>query len=323
MYIICSIDALITDDEPLNDPVEWSLLQSWIMLIFGLAWIGENLISSRFGSYTGRDKRVWFSWYKTFWLIEGWYVLSLGAASIFVITPFYNELSYNLPMVVGWWTWYTRNFFFNFISLFTFILYLAFYMQLNLRYTGWRKILFFVTIINIVLGYLLYTQFIISFFGYTTDPNWYHKSRLVDYIQLSHEPNKWAWGNSKRDHFSYHRCTTVFWYKTDLPMAAALMFINVMFFMCLFFTYIYWVVLFRRIYATKEVTYTYLTSCGSALRQFFYFFLFFYILIFFNFAVSYTRLPIELFWTTNSNSWVSAVCEFALQYVDFLLFIII
>ena len=163
IFFICQIDALITDDEPLNDPVEWSLLQTWIMIIFALAWIAENLISSRYGSYTGRDKRVWFSWYKTFWLVEGWYVLSLGAAALFVMTPFYNELSYNLTMVVGWWNWYSRTFFFNFIGLYTFILYVSYYLQLNLRYMGWRKALFYISIINLVLGYLLYSQFMISF----------------------------------------------------------------------------------------------------------------------------------------------------------------
>ena len=72
LFILFFIDACLTDDEPIWEPVEWSLVQSWIMFIFLFAWIAENLITSRFGSYTGRDKRVWFSWYKTFWLIEGW-----------------------------------------------------------------------------------------------------------------------------------------------------------------------------------------------------------------------------------------------------------
>ena len=270
LFVVTYVDALITDDEPLNDPVEWSLIQSWVMFIFGFAWVAENLISSRYGSYTGRDKRVWFAWYKTFWLIEGWYVLSLGAAALFVITPFYNELSYNLTMVVGWWNWYTRSFFFTFISLYTLVLAVAYYVQMNLRYLRLRKILFYIILINLVLGYLLYSQFLISFFSYQTDPSWYHKSRLVDYVQLSHEPNKWAWGSSKRDHFSYHRSTTVFWFKTDLPMAAALMLFNIFFFVCLFFLYIYWIVLFRRVYSTKEVTYTYFTYCVSSLRQFIY-----------------------------------------------------
>ena len=302
LFGVLYIDALITDDEPLTEPVEWSLIQSWIMIIFGLSWIAENLISSRYGSYTGRDKRVWFSWYKTYWFVKGWYTLSFGAAALFVITPFYNELSYNLTMVVGWWHWYTRNFTFLFISLFSLILSLSYYVQITLRYLDWKRVLMYTALINIVLGYLLYGQFIISFFGYLTDPNWYHSSRLVDYVQLSHEPNKWAWGNSKRDHFSYHHSTTVFWFKTDGPMASALMIFNVFFFVCLFSLYIYWVVLFRRIYTTKEVTYTYFTYAVSALRQFFYYFLMFFIFVYFSYTVAYLRFPIELLWVLNPTS---------------------
>ena len=85
------IDACLTDDEPLWEPIEWSLVQTWILFIFTFAWIAENLIVSRYGSYTGRDKRVWMSWYKTFWLIEGYYVINYAVAAIFVIVPFYFE----------------------------------------------------------------------------------------------------------------------------------------------------------------------------------------------------------------------------------------
>lgn len=321
LFCVTAVDSLITDDEPLTEPVEWSLLQSWVLAIFGLSWIGENLISSRFGSYTGRDKRVWLSWYKTFWLIKGWYILSFGAAALFVITPFYNELSYNLTMVVGWWDWYTRVFFFTYISLLSLALYITYYQQLTLRQLNWRSALTYTAIVNLILGYLLYSQFLISFFAYGTDPNWYHKARLVDYIQLSHEPNKWSWGNSKRDHFSYHRSTTVFWFKTDLPMASAMMLFNMFFFVCLFTLYIYWVVLFRRIYSTREVTHTYLTYAISGLRQFFYYFLFFYIFIYFNYAIAYLRLPIELLWVLNLDSWFNIVWFIVKNYIDFLLFI--
>jgi len=112
LLVILFIDACLTDDEPLWEPIEWSLVQTWILFIFTFAWIAENLIVSRYGSYTGRDKRVWMSWYKTFWLIEGYYVLNYGAACIFFIVPFYYETNYNLSFVYSWWHWYTRVFFF-------------------------------------------------------------------------------------------------------------------------------------------------------------------------------------------------------------------
>jgi hypothetical protein len=111
LFIMFFIDACLTDDEPLWEPIEWSLVQSWILFIFLFAWIAENLITSAYGSYTGRDKRVWFAWYKTFWLIEVWYAISLGLAALFVTTPFYHELTYTTPFIVSWWTWYSRVFF--------------------------------------------------------------------------------------------------------------------------------------------------------------------------------------------------------------------
>jgi hypothetical protein len=319
LFISNFIDALLTDDEPLWEPIEWSLVQVWIMFVFAFAWIAENLITSRFASYTGRDKRVWFSWYKTFWLIEAWYVLSLGAAALFVIVPFYHEINYTLPLVVSWWNWYTRVFFFKFISVYSLVLYLAYYLQLNLGTFHWRKSLLIILLINTFLSYLLYTHFLMSFFAYFTDPNWYHRTRLTDYIQLSHEPNKWSWGNAKRDHFSYHKSSTVFWFKNDGPFAAAFLLFNIMFFICLFALYIYWVTLFRRVYTTQEITFTYTTYCVSALRQFFYYFLFLYILIMFSFVVQYWRLPIEYAWLANTTPIIETLQVNLLDYPAFLL----
>ena len=303
LFIIFFIDACLTDDEPLWEPVEWSLVQSWIMFIFLFAWIAENLVTSRFGSYTGRDKRVWFSWYKTFWLVEGWYFISLASAALFVITPFYHELTYSMSFVYSWWNWYSRTFFFKFISLYTIILFIAYFLQINIRWFNWKKSFFLILLINFFLSYLIYTHFFMSFFGYFTDPNWYHKTRLVDYVQLSHEPNKWAWGSAKRDHFSYHKTSTVFWFKNDGPFASAFLFFHLFFFLSLFFMYIYWVTLLRRVYVTQEVTFTYTTYCISALKQFFYFFLALYLLVFFSYIVNYWRMPTEYFWILNADSW--------------------
>ena len=314
LFIIFFIDACLTDDEPIWEPVEWSLVQSWIMFIFLFAWIAENLISSRYGSYTGRDKRVWFSWYKTFWLIEGWYIISLGAASLWVMVPFYFEVTYSVSFIVSWWNWYSRVFFFKFISMYTIILFIAYFLQINIRYFNWRKSFILILLINFFLSYLLYIHFFMSFFGYFTDANWYHKTRLVDYVQLSHEPNKWSWGTSKRDHFSYHRSSTVFWFKNDGPFASSFLFINLFFFLALFLLYIYWVTLIRRVYATQEITYTYTTYCISGLKQFFYFFLFIFLFVFFSFMFNYWRLPIEFFWILNTNSWLTNFINILLDY---------
>lgn len=319
LFLFFFIDACFTDDEPLWEPIEWSLVQTWLLFIFIFAWIAENLITSRYGSYTGRDKRVWFAWYKTFWLIELWYALCYGATAMFVIVPFYYELTYTISFVFSWWNWYTRVFFFKFISLFTIVVLISYLLQLNIKWMNWKKLFLLTLVINIFILYLLYSQFIITFFGYFTDPLWYQKTRIIDYIQLSHEPLKWGWGPAKRDHFTYHKTSTVFWFKNDTPFAGAFLMINLFFFLSIFFLLIYWITLLRRIYATKEITYTFSTFCISALKQFFYFFFLLYILIFISFIVCYWRFPIEFFWLINSSSWFLHFFLIIKDYFFFLL----
>lgn len=319
LFIIFFVDACLTDDEPLWEPVEWSLIQSWILFIFAFGWIAENLISSRYGSYTGRDKRVWFSWYKMFWVVISWYIISLGAAALFVMTPFYHEISSLLPLSVSWWDWYTRVFFSKFIQIYTIALLIATYLQINNRVFNWKKSFLLIVSINLFLLYLIYTHFFMSFFMYLTDPSWYSKTRLVDYVQLSHEPNKWSWGSAKRDHFSYHKSSTVFWFKNDGPFASAFLVIHLFFFAALFGMNFFWLTLLRRVYTTQEVSYTFLTYCVSALKQFFYFFLFLYLFVLFSFVISYVKLPVEFFWVINVRGWTWNFYHIILEYPSFLL----
>jgi hypothetical protein len=319
LAIIFFIDASFTDDEPLWEPVEWSLVQTWLVFIFMFAWIAENLITGRYGSYTGRDKRVWFGWYKTFWLIEFWYLLSYGTAVALVIVPFYWELTYNISLVFSWWNWYTRLFFFKFVSIYSITLVIATVMQINIRWLNWKKLTLFVLFINFFIAYLLYTHFIMSFFGYFTDPLWYQKTRFIDYVQLSHEPLKWGWGPAKRDHFTYHRISTVFWFKNDGPFAGAFLMMHLFLFATIFFIYVYWLTLLRRIYTTKEITYTFSTFCISALKQFYFFFLFLYGFVFLSYLINYWRFPIEFLWVVNTSPWFFNFLIILKDYVFFLL----
>ena len=302
---IMYIDACLTDDEPLWEPIEWSLVQTWILFLFTFAWIAENLIVSRYGSYTGRDKRVWFAWYKTFWLTELYYIINFGAAVVLVIVPYYYETNYNISFLFSWWHWYSRVFFFKFISLFSWILMLGIILQMSVRWLFWKKSLLIIIFINIFLGYLLYTHIIMSFFGYFTDPVWYQKTRPIDYIQLSHEPSRWGWGPAKKDHFTYHNVKTVFWFKNDGPYASAFLLLHLYVFLSLFFLYIYWITLFRRVYSTNEVPLTLTTYCVSSLKQFFYLFLMMYIFIFLSYISHYLRYPVESLWTLNTPYWLT------------------
>ena len=318
LVFILFIDACLTDDEPLWEPVEWSLVQTWILFIFTFAWIAENLIVSRYGSYTGRDKRVWFSWYKTFYLIELYYAFNYGVATLFVIVPFYFETNYNLSFIFSWWHWFSRVFFFKLVSLFTVMLLISYVFQLSIRWLDWKKGLFMVLIINIFLSYLLYTHFIMLFFGYFTDPGWYQKTRPVDYIQLSHEPSRWGWGPAKKDHFTYHNVKTVFWFKNDGPFASSFLLFHQFFFLSLFALYIYWISLFRRIYSMKEIPLTYSTYCVSALKQFFYAFFLLYSFVLASYIFNYQRFPIEFLWTLDDHSWLTNLVLILKEYPSFL-----
>lgn len=314
LFFIFFIDACLTDDEPLWEPIEWSLVQTWILFIFTFAWIAENLIVSRYGSYAGRDKRVWMSWYKTFWLIEGYYMLTYGIVAVFVMVPFYFEINYNLSFVYSWWHWYSRVFFFKFISTYSIVLLLAYLLQLNLKWLNWKKSLILVIIINLFLSYLIYTHFILVFFGYFTDPVWYQKSRSVDYIQLSHEPSRWGWGFAKKDHFTYHNVKTVFWFKNDGPFASSFLMFHLFLFVCIFLLFIFWITLLRRLWSLKEISITFTTYCVSSLRQFFYFFLCLYIFIFISFIINYMRLPLEFFYYIDNVSWISNFFSIIVNY---------
>ena len=118
------------------------------------------------------------------------------------------------------------------------MLLLALLIQLNLRWLNWKKLIFFCICVNVILAFLLYTHTVMTFFAYFTDPLWYQKTKIVDYVQLSHEPWKWGWGPAKRDHFSYHKVSTVFWFKNDGPYASAFLLIQSLFFLFPWFFYI-------------------------------------------------------------------------------------
>lgn len=323
LVFILFIDACLTDDEPLWEPIEWSLVQTWILFVFLFAWVGENLIVSRYGSYTGRDKRVWMSWYKTFWMIEGYYVINYGVACVLVIIPFYYETNYNLSFVYSWWHWYSRVFFFKFLAVYSIVLLIANLLQVSVRWLNWKKGLVLIVLVNCFLGYLIYTHFIITFFGYFTDPVWYQKTRPIDFIQLSHEPSRWGWGTAKKDHFTYHNVKTVFWFKNDGPFASSFLLFQTFLFVCIFLTFIWWISLFRRVYSMKEIPLTFTTYCVSSLKQFLYFFFFFYILIFLSFLSNYWRFPIELSFILSTESWFSNFLDIMMDYPSFLLSILL
>ena len=271
------IDMLLIDDEPLWEPLEWSLVQSWLLFFFLFSWCAENLITSRYGSFTGKDKRVWVSLYKFFWIIELSFVISYAVAIIFVVSPFYYEITYTFSLILSWWDWYTVLFFIKFLFLYLNILSLLFFLTISIQWQNWKSIYISLVLIFIILTYLLLTQFFLTFFCYLTNISWYTDTRWIDYIQLSHTPLKWGWGPNNRDHHTYHTTATTFWYKNDGPFAEIFFFTNFFLFLLNFLIYLQFLMLLRRVYFLREVSYTFTTYIYSLLKQYFFFFFFFWI----------------------------------------------
>lgn len=309
-FIICFIDSLVTDDEPLWEPIEWSLIQYWLLFIFIFAWIAENLISSRYGAFSGRDKKVWTAWYKSFWLIEFWYVLTLGIVVTFVMTPFYFEISYQMSFIMVWWHWINKTFFFKTIMPLTILIYITYLVQLGSKWLDWKKLFFFVAVVVLLLLLAFLWIFFTTLFMYFGDALWYQKTCYIDMIQLSHTPLKWGWGDEKRDHFTYHNVSSEFWFKNDTPFGGAFLFINLFILVSLFLVNFYWITLLRRIYTTKEVSY-FLTTCTiGSIKQYFHGYLLLAVLVGFSFIINYWRYPIEFTWILQNGSLLNHFIEF-------------
>lgn len=270
LLIIVLVDSLLVDDEPIFEPIEWSLWQTWLLFIFGFAWAGENLIVSRYGSYTGRDRRVWYSWYKSFWLVDGYFIICLGAAALFVIVPFYYEITYKVAFVYQWWHSYTAIYWWT-QSLWGFIIILILHVShVSLHFFSWKVFFFLQICLLLIISYIHFWQWISGLWAFFNDEMWYRASRTTDLIQFSHEPLHWNWGSARRDHFTYHRTPTIFWYRTDGAYAGALLLFTLMQAWTLFFVLLFLLITLRIVWTTHFTSYTYYTYTSTAIRQYFY-----------------------------------------------------
>jgi len=206
---------------------------------------------------------------KTYWLCQFLYMVSFFFASVYVITPYFFELTYNISYIHSWWTWWSSSFFFDFSLLYTTLWLYVLMFQIISRFKHWKKLFYISLLPNILLGYLIYIQFIVIFFAYFTNPLWHQKTSLTNYIQLSHEPLRWGWGPKNKDHFTYHSSRTSFWFRNDGPFAESFLIQNLLIFLSTFFYLFLTITLSRRIYTTKEVSSTLLSCIVSGLRQFF------------------------------------------------------
>lgn len=271
LIFIFVIDAIISDDEPLFEPIEWSLWQNWLLFLLITSWCAEVLISSVYGNYVGRDKRVWSALYKAYWLVQLYLMFSLLMLTLFAIVPFYFELQSCNAVWISFWNWYNRIFLWKALSIHFILLLFAFLLQLNSRWMTYTKTLFVMSIIIILLGVLIYINITVIMFLYFTNPVTYNQNLNIDYTQLSNGPTKWGWGAAAKDHFTYHTTPTVFWYKYDFCYASACMIIQLFFTFSYTLLFIQICLIFRKFYTTKSITYTLLTYYANIIRIYYYY----------------------------------------------------
>lgn len=304
LSIILIIDCCLMDDEPLWEPLEWTMVQSWLLFFFIFAWIAETIISGRYGSYTGRDKRVYMGLFKAFWFLEIWFNFNMFLTCIFIIVPFYFELTYTVSYIVSWWSWYDRFFFFKLIIIWLIIDFILNIVIHGIKWLNWKKLFIFSNIITILLMYVLFTQFINTYFAYFTDILWYKKTSWCDYNRLSHNPQKWGWGDADRDHFNYHKTTSSFWFKNDSLYASALFFINMLNFLLLIITIVQWILISRVLYTTHQISYTFLTYGVSTLHMYLFNLLGLFVFILMSYIYIFIKTSTDFLWVAFKSDFV-------------------
>jgi len=313
--LILLLDGLLFDDEPMWEPLEWSLIQTWLLFIFLFTWVSEVLFSSRYGSYTNRDKKVWIGLHKTYWLFQFWFIANIFIVIMFVTLPFYFEVTYSISYVVLWWNWFNSVFFFKISFLFSLILIILNITKFQIRFLNPIYIYIQFLVILLIISYLLYFNFFITFFSFFTDVDMFNKDGWIHSNQTVHGPLKWGFGSQARDHFSVHKTTTSFWFKNDPLIAASMLFLNLFLFFFLFFLFLQTLVIVRLVYTTNQISYNFLTMYYSSIKQFYYLILFIFFLILLCFIYQLLRFPFELYWFNKIFFFMSIIAEIVLDFI--------
>lgn len=289
------LDFILDSDEPLWEPIEWSFVQNWILIIFSISWICENLILSRFGSFSNHDKKIWFSWFKTLLLIEFYFFITLIITIYLIIIPFYFEITYNIFFIILWWNWLSKFFFAKLFNYLLVIFFLSLLIQIVLKNHSNNNILFFILINILFIFKIFFIQFFLTIFCFLTDQIWYVKNKNNTLIQISHEPQKWGWGFENKDHFQYHSTKTTFWFKNDGPFAESLFLINFFILIFIISLLIFWLILFKKLLIKNNLSYLYVTITISFTKFFFILYNCLFLLVISNIWLINMKNPYEFF----------------------------
>lgn len=319
IILVLILDGLIFDDEPLFEPLEWSLVQTWVIYIYGLTWAAEVIFSSRYGSYSNRDKIVWIGLFKTYYGLLNWLIINLILVTVFVTLPFYFEITYLFSYAVVWWSWFSAPYFFRLISLVSLLLVVLQLAQLSVRWASNRVLilLYFLTIV--VIAFMFYFQSLTTWLGFFSDVNTFSKSGWSELHRIVNGPLKWGWGSTSRDHFSYHQTTTTFWAKNDRLLLGSLLFFNIFLFLFIFFLFAKVVVYFKIIQTDQTASHTHLTVLYSSVQYFLFMLGFGCILTTLSVFYQYIRLPLEYSVFVKFGSLITAQIDLMSDVFSFLI----
>ena len=160
-----------------------------------------------------------------------------------------------------------------------------------------------------LIGYLLYFNFIITFFSFFSDISAFSKTGWVEWDKLTQGPLKWGYGSASRDHFSSHKTTLSFWFKNDPQIAGSMLFLNLFFFFFFFFLLISSLSILRTLISGTEFTFNNMTFFFSSVKQFYFLIIFLVFLVMMGIVYSLIRFPFELF-------FFAKVIFFILSFVE-------
>jgi len=290
------------------------------MYIF--SWSAEVLFSSKYGSYTNRDKIVWIGLFKTYYAILAWLVANIIILTVFVTLPFYFEITYAISYSVVWWNWISSLFFFKLTTIFSFILVLLNIVKFQIRWFNNRHFYLFLVTIAVLLTHLLYFLFLSTFFGFFTDASEFKNSGWSNLSKIVNGPLKWGWGFESRDHFSTHKTPATFWYKNDPLISSSFLLFNIFLFFFLFFFLLQVMVIIRTLSSSGELSFNNLTFLYSSAKQFYYLLLMMSVLSMLSLVYQFMRFPFELLYFEKvvflfKTEW-EVIIDFINVVLDFL-----
>ncbi len=237
-------------------------------------------------------------------------MFNIFAVSTFVIVPFFYEITYPISYIVSWWDIIDFNFFYRLTIIFWISSTINLLMQTSIRWISWKFIFILSSLITISLFHLFFSHALNYLFAYFTDIKWFKKTGWLDFNSASHGLAKWGWGGDARDNFSYHKTTTVFWYKNDSPFASALFLFNFFILLSVFFIFLQWLMILRSLFSIKDINYTLLTYGVSSIFQFYIYYMYIAFFVITSIFYQLSRIALDSTWEVFLYEIFSLIVNF-------------